>query len=150
MNEMKDVENMEDWEIDQYRYEKEGVEINPSLSTDVIRNAGSKYPDGKVVIEHPCPDTNFYPWDTPNELFGRILSKHLYGGRNGYLIGKERISGRYWDEWIFEKAIKEFEARNLGKARLFISQPATHGGRGEGFVMVTIEEHSFPMEGRLK
>lgn len=136
----------EEWcESIEKSYKEEGIPINPSLSTDIVRNVGSKYPDGKVVIEHPCPDTNFYAWDTPNELFGRILSKHLYGGRNGYLIEEDRISGRYWDRDVFEKAIKEFEVRKLGKARLFESKPRKGG---EGYLIVTIEEHNFPMEGR--
>jgi len=127
-------------------WKEEGATINPNLATDIVKNKGEPFPDNKVCIEHPCPDTSLYPWDTPNELFGRILSKYLYGGRNAWLIENDRISGRYWDRRLFEKAKEEFQSRGLGKCVLYESERG--GSKGDGYVIITILDHNFPMIGR--
>jgi hypothetical protein len=66
------------------------------------------------IVEEEGVSLEPVPWDTPAELFGRYLTKHLYGGRAALIRGACELSGRRWDDWLFKAAAEEFEKDGHG------------------------------------
>ena len=80
----------------------------------LAQNRTEPYPtlDNPVqVVENPHPLSSMkLPWDTPSERLARYAERHLYGGRNGWIVSPVMIHFRKWDKWLWEQAIRDFEA----------------------------------------
>ncbi len=66
------------------------------------------------IVEEEGVSLEPVPWDTPAELFARYLTKHLYGGRVGYITSATTLDGRRWDKHLFIRAGEEFERDGHG------------------------------------